>query len=357
MSFEDRLKSLIQKHQALGDKLSIGIGNNNEFSVVSKEYSHLSPIVDLINSLYKAQNELVDLDDIINSKDSDNDFKQIAKEESILLKEKIEKYTNDIKIALLPKDEDDDKSAILEIRAGTGGDEAALFVGDLFRMYTRFVETNKWKLELLSTNEIGIGGYKEVIALIKGQGVFSKMKFESGIHRVQRVPDTEAKGRVHTSAVSVAVLPEVEEVDMNIDDKDLRIDIYRASGAGGQHVNTTESAVRITHIPTGIVVAQQDERSQHKNKAKAMKILASRLYEHQKRELESKRSEDRKTQVGSGDRSEKIRTYNFPQGRVTDHRINLTLYKLDKFMEGDIDEILEALIANDQAEKLAHIQD
>ncbi len=358
MSFEDRLKSLTQKYDALGEKLATGANNlGAEFTHISKEYAYLTPIVELINKLWDSQKQLSELEEIINSKDADLDFKQMAKDEYPQLKENIEKYTNDIKIALLPKDADDDKSAIIEIRAGTGGDEAALFVGDLFRMYCRYVENHKWKLEIMSMNEIGIGGYKEVIALINGKGVFAKMKFESGIHRVQRVPDTEAKGRVHTSAVSVAVLPEVEEVDMNIEDKDLRIDIYRASGAGGQHVNTTESAVRITHIPTGIVVAQQDERSQHKNKAKAMKILASRLYEHQKRELDEKRSAERKVQVGSGDRSEKIRTYNFPQGRITDHRINLTLYKLDRFMEGDIEEVLQALIANDQAEKLSQVED
>jgi peptide chain release factor 1 len=358
MSFEDRLKSLVEKHSNLGGKLAQGANVlGNEFSSVSKEYSYLSPIVELIQQLWEAEAEAVDLENIINGKDSDAEFKQMAKDEAPVVRDKIEKITNDIKIALLPKDEDDDKSAILEIRAGTGGDEAALFVGDLFRMYTRYAELNKWKLELMSTNAIGIGGYKEVIMLVNGKGVFAKLKYESGIHRVQRVPETEAKGRVHTSAVSVAVLPEVEEIDMNIEDKDLRIDIYRASGAGGQHVNTTESAVRITHIPTGIVVAQQDERSQHKNKAKAMKILASRLYEHQRREIEGKRSADRKSQIGSGDRSEKIRTYNFPQGRISDHRINLTLYKLDRFMEGEIEEVLQALIANDQAEKLSYIED
>lgn len=355
MSFKDNLVSLVKKHTELGEKLANGpIGSTADFSSDSKEYSNLSPIVELIQNLWSSEKELADLEEMIDSKDADIDIKNMAKEEYPNVKQQVEELTQNLKIALLPKDEDDEKNAIVELRAGTGGDEAAIFAADLFRMYQRYAENNKWKVEIMSMSENGVGGYKEIIASITGKNVFARLKFESGVHRVQRVPDTEANGRVHTSAATVAVLPEAEEVDMNIEDKDLKIDIYRASGAGGQHVNTTDSAVRITHIPTGIVVAQQDERSQHKNKAKAMKILMSRIYEQQRLELDQKRSADRKNQIGSGDRSERIRTYNFPQGRISDHRINLTLYKLDKFMEGELDEMIEALTASDQAIKLAN---
>jgi peptide chain release factor 1 len=354
MSFENNLKSLVEKYEDLGNKLAGGpAALGSDFTNASKEYSNLGPIVDQIKALWQAEKDFKELEDLINDKDADVELKNIAKEEYAPAKENYEKLVVDLKIALLPKDKDDEKSAILEIRAGTGGDEAALFAADLFRMYSRYAEVNKWKVEIISLSESGVGGYKEVIASVNGRGVFAKLKFESGVHRVQRVPDTEANGRIHTSAATVAVLPEAEEVDINIEDKDLRIDIYRSSGAGGQHVNTTDSAVRITHIPTGLVVAQQDERSQHKNKAKAMKILMARLYELERKTLEDKRSADRKSQIGTGDRSERIRTYNFPQGRVSDHRINLTLYKLDRFMEGELDEMIDALTAQDQAEKLA----
>lgn len=353
MSFYDNLTSLIAKHEELGNKLAEGpAGLGNDFKTVSKEYASLTPIVELINKLFKLEEEYKGLEVILDS-ETDLELKEMFKEEYYSLKEQITKVTEELQIALLPKDKDDDKNIILEIRAGTGGDEAGLFAADLFRMYQKYAELKRWKVELISVSETGVGGYKEVIAEITGNGVFAKLKFESGVHRVQRIPDTETNGRVHTSAATVAVLPEAVDVDVKIDEKDLKIDIYRASGAGGQHVNTTDSAVRITHLPTGIVVVQQDERSQHKNRAKAMKILMSRIYEQQKRELEAERSLDRKTQVGSGDRSERIRTYNFPQGRISDHRINLTLYKLDKVMEGELDEIIEALIAHDQALKLA----
>ncbi len=355
MSFKDNLVSLVKKHEELAEKLANGpLGSNSDFSSDSKEYANLSPIVELIQNLWSKEKELADLEEILESKDSEIDIKNMAKEEYPNIKQEIENLTQNLKISLLPKDEDDEKNAIIELRAGTGGDEAAIFAADLFRMYTRYAENKKWKVEVMSMSENGVGGYKEIIASIVGKNVFARLKYESGVHRVQRVPDTEANGRVHTSAATVAVLPEAEEVDMSIEDKDLKIDIYRASGAGGQHVNTTDSAVRITHIPTGIVVAQQDERSQHKNKAKAMKILMSRIYEQQRLDLDKKRSADRKNQIGSGDRSERIRTYNFPQGRISDHRINLTLYKLDKFMEGELDEMVDALTASDQAMKLAN---
>lgn len=355
MSFKDNLVSLVNKHKELEEKLAKGVtGSASEFSSDSKEYANLSPIVELIKSLWSKEQELKDLEEIIESKDAEVDLKNMAKEEYPNAKQEIEDFTQSLKISLLPKDEDDEKNAIIELRAGTGGDEASIFAADLFRMYSRYADLQKWKVEIMSMSENGVGGAKEIIASIAGKNVFARLKFESGVHRVQRVPATEAKGRVHTSAATVAVLPEAEEVDMNIEDKDLKIDIYRASGAGGQHVNTTDSAVRITHIPTGIVVAQQDERSQHKNKAKAMKILASRIYEQQRYELDQKRSADRKSQIGSGDRSERIRTYNFSENRVSDHRINLTLYKLDRFMEGELDEMIEALTASDQALKLAN---
>lgn len=355
MSFKDSLVNLVKKHEELGEKLASGVtGSTSDYTSNSKEYSNLNPIVELIKGLWDKEKELRELDEIIDSKDGDIDLKNMAKEEHPKVKAEVEVLTQNLQISLLPKDEDDEKNAIIELRAGTGGDEAAIFAADLFRMYSRYADLQKWKVEVMSMSENGVGGCKEVIASITGKNVFARLKFESGVHRVQRVPATEAKGRVHTSAATVAVLPEAEEVDMNIEDKDLKIDIYRASGAGGQHVNTTDSAVRITHIPTGIVVAQQDERSQHKNKAKAMKILASRIYEQQRYELDQKRSADRKSQIGSGDRSERIRTYNFSENRVSDHRINLTLYKLDRFMEGELDEMIEALTASDQAIKLAN---
>jgi peptide chain release factor 1 len=285
---------------------------------------------------------------------ADREMAEMAREEIARLDEELPALEHQVQLMLLPKDAADERNVILEVRAGTGGDEAALFAGDLFRMYTRYAQLQGWSVDLMSASEGEMGGYKEVIAEISGRGVFAKLKFESGVHRVQRVPVTEGDGRIHTSAATVAVLPEPEEVDIEIEDKDLRIDVYRASGAGGQHVNKTESAVRITHIPTGVVVAQQDEKSQHKNKARAMQILRARIYEAEREKLDRERAAERKGQVGSGDRSERIRTYNFPQSRVTDHRINLTLYKLDQIVAGDaLDEMISALVAEDQAARLA----
>ena len=288
---------------------------------------------------------------------ADPDMREMAEEELAAVRQRLPDAERDMAIRLLPKDAADERSAMLEVRAGTGGDEAALFAGDLFRMYQRYAEAQGWKVELISASESEMGGYKEVVASITGQGVFAKLKFESGVHRVQRVPATESGGRIHTSAATVAVLPEAEEVDVQIDDKDLRIDIYRASGPGGQGVNTTDSAVRITHIPTGLVVIQQDERSQHKNRAKAMQVLRTRLYEREREKLHAERSGARKSMVGSGDRSERIRTYNFPQGRVTDHRINLTLHRLPEILMGQMDELIGALITADQAELLAGLDE
>jgi peptide chain release factor 1 len=292
---------------------------------------------------------------MIAAPDTDGEMRELAEEEFEALKEEIPKRESALKVLLLPKDEADEKNAILEIRAGTGGDEAALFAADLMRMYQRYAETKRWRVEVMSLSETGIGGVKEVVMEIGGAGVFARLKYESGVHRVQRVPETEASGRIHTSAATVAVLPEAEEVDLVIEEKDLRIDVYRASGPGGQSVNTTDSAVRMTHLPTGIVVTQQDEKSQHKNRAKALKVLRARLYDHERRQRDEERAEARRGQVGSGDRSERIRTYNFPQGRVTDHRINLTLYKLDKVLSGEaLDEVVDALLADEQTRRLAH---
>jgi peptide chain release factor 1 len=316
----------------------------------TKEHSQLAPIVNTYRE-YNTVCEEIDSNRSLLS-DSDPEMRKLAKEEMESLDFRKEELESELKILLLPKDPYDEKNIILEIRAGTGGDEAALFVADLLRSYLKYAELNKWKTEVLSQSMIGIGGYKEIIVLIEGEDVYSRLKFESGVHRVQRVPETEAQGRIHTSAVTVAVLPEAEEVDVEIDPDDLRIDTYRSSGKGGQHVNTTDSAVRITHLPTGIVVACQDERSQHKNKAKAMKVLLSKLLDAQESEQHSKISQDRKNMVGSGDRSERIRTYNFPQGRVTDHRIGLTLYKLESVMQGELDLVIDPLITHFQTEAL-----
>lgn len=353
MSFIDNLDKIITRHNDLSTKLSTG-ARGDEFIKMSKEFSELSPIVEKITSYQHVAKEIADLKDIINDPSSDADMKEMASEELPGLEEKLPILEHAVRISLLPKDAADEKNAIIEVRAGTGGEEAALFAASLFGMYQRYAESHKWRFEILSLSETGIGGYKEASAIISGNNVFARLKFESGVHRVQRVPDTESSGRIHTSAATVAVLPEAEEVDVHIEDKDIRIDTYRASGAGGQHVNTTDSAVRITHIPTGIVVTQQDEKSQHKNKAKALKILRSRIYEAEREKIATERAASRKDQVGSGDRSERIRTYNFPQGRVTDHRINLTLYKIEAVVkEGDLDDFIEALISNDEAQKLA----
>jgi peptide chain release factor 1 len=299
-----------------------------------------------------------DLKQLIDDPSSEKDMAALAEEELGALDTKVEHLEQQLKVQLLPKDAADDKSAILEVRAGTGGEEAALFAGDLFRMYQRYADKRGWKVNILSASESATGGYREIIANITGKGVFARLKFESGVHRVQRVPDTEAQGRVHTSAATVAVLPEAEEVDIKIDEKDLRIDVFRASGPGGQSVNTTDSAVRITHLPTGVVVSQQDEKSQHKNKAKAMKVLRSRLYDLERSKLDAERSENRRSQIGTGDRSQRIRTYNFPQGRVTDHRIGLTLHQLYLVLEGEaLDELIDALTTEHQTSQLAAIQD
>jgi len=354
MSFRKKLVKLIERQEELSSLLAAPMVDTSEFAKLSKEYSDLLPVTDAINLLFQAENQLKDAEEILGDSSMDREFRDLAQIEVLDLKEKIPTLEHDLKVQLLPKDMDDERNAILEVRAGTGGEEASLFATDLFRMYQRYAAVKGWKVEILSISETGLGGLKEASMTIMGKGVFARLKYESGVHRVQRVPETEASGRIHTSAATVAVLPEVEEFDIQIEEKDLQIDVYRASGAGGQHVNTTDSAVRITHIPTGVVVCQQDERSQHKNKAKAMKILRARIYEAERQKKEAERAADRKSQIGSGDRSERIRTYNFPQGRVTDHRVNLTLYKIAMIMEGEsLDEVIDVLIAEDQAAKLS----
>ncbi|MBL0319921.1 MAG: peptide chain release factor 1 [Alphaproteobacteria bacterium] len=355
MSFSDKLDKILQNHQLLSDKLqSPDKLSHEEYVTSSKEYAEMTPIVEKIHELQKVERNIEELNSLLN----DPEMKSMAEEELYALKPLLPELEHQVKMSLLPKDEDDEKNAILEVRAGTGGEEAALFAASLFRMYQRYCERNRWKFEILSISDTGIGGYKEASASITGKNVFARLKFESGVHRVQRVPETESSGRVHTSAATVAVLPEAEEIDIHIEEKDLRIDVFRSSGPGGQSVNTTDSAVRIVHIPTGLIVSQQDEKSQHKNRAKALKILRSRLYEMEREKKEKERSASRKQQVGSGDRSERIRTYNYPQGRVTDHRINLTLYKIDGVVkEGELDELIDALISEDQAIKLSESAD
>jgi peptide chain release factor 1 len=350
---ESRFDQLVRRHAELASALSAAGLSGAEFTKLSKEYSELGPIVDRIENLRRTESELAAAAEMAASAD-DPEMKSMAEEEVRALREQLPELELQVKLSLLPKDADDERNAILEVRAGTGGDEAALFAAELFRMYQRYAGLRGWRFEILDLSETGIGGFKEAIASITGRDVFARLKYESGVHRVQRVPETEASGRIHTSAATVAVLPEAEEVDIDIDDKDLRIDVFRASGPGGQSVNTTDSAVRITHLPTGLVVIQQDEKSQHKNKARALKVLRARLYELERRARADARAADRKSQVGSGDRSERIRTYNFPQGRVTDHRINLTLYKIDKVISGEaLDEIVDALTAAERAAKLA----
>jgi peptide chain release factor 1 len=355
-TLERRLQQLLRRHAELRDALA-GTGlAPTEISRLSKELSELDPIVGGIQALGRARDELDTLAEIIEA-DDDAELKAIAAAELAELRARIPVLEEDVKLLLLPKDKDDERNAILEVRAGTGGEEAALFAAALFRMYQRYAALKGWRFELLDLSETGLGGCKEANALISGGDVFARLKFESGVHRVQRVPETEASGRIHTSAATVAVLPEAEEVDVKIDDRDLRIDVFRASGPGGQSVNTTDSAVRITHLPTGLVVIQQDEKSQHKNKARALKVLRTRLYEQERQARDSARAAERRNQVGSGDRSERIRTYNFPQGRVTDHRINLTLYKIDKVMSGEaLDEIIDALLAEDRVARLAAVE-
>ncbi|WP_052045994.1 peptide chain release factor 1 [Candidatus Paracaedibacter symbiosus] len=355
MSLATKLEKILKRHEELRDLLSTGdVSDPAEFAKSSKEYSDITPVAEAITDLLKLENEIKDLKTLLVDTSTDVEMRELAALELPELEAKLPAQEHAIKVLLIPKDADDERNAILEVRAGTGGEEAGLFASNLLRMYQRYAINKGWKFEILNSNESGLGALKEASISISGKGVFSRLKFESGVHRVQRVPETEASGRIHTSAATVAVLPEAEEVDVHIDEKDLQIDVYRASGAGGQHVNTTDSAVRITHIPTGVVVTQQDERSQHKNKAKAMKILRARIYEAERQRQDAERAANRKNQVGSGDRSERIRTYNFPQGRVTDHRVNVTLYKIQLIMEGEcLDEIIDVLVAEDQAAKLS----
>ncbi|HEX2115828.1 MAG TPA: peptide chain release factor 1 [Alphaproteobacteria bacterium] len=352
---DHKLERVVARHEELRHAMTAADLDARQFAKLSKEYAELEPVVGAITTLRKLRTELDELKTMMSDGD-DAEMRALAESEYFALKERLPELEKQLQIMLLPKDAADEKNAILEVRAGTGGDEAALFAAELFRMYQRYATLHGWKFEIMELTETGIGGYKEAIANISGRGVFARLKFESGVHRVQRVPATEASGRIHTSAATVAVLPEAEDVDVKIEDKDLRIDVFRSSGPGGQSVNTTDSAVRITHLPTGIVVQQQDEKSQHKNKAKALKILRARLYEAERARAEAERAKNRKSQVGSGDRSERIRTYNFPQSRVTDHRINLTLYKIDKVISGEaLDEVIDALIAEDMAERLAEL--
>ena len=349
----DKLESILDRSSELEKSLSSEL-SSEDYVKFSKEYSEIEPLKNAIVDWKKFQAESEELNDIINDDSSDPEMLDLAKTELEELKENILQIEESIQLMLLPKDKADANDVILEIRAGTGGDEAAIFAGDLFRMYQRYSDLNKWKTQIMGLSDGDVGGYKEIILSISGENVFSKLKFESGVHRVQRVPATESSGRIHTSAATVAVLPEPEDVDVDVQDKDIRIDVFRASGPGGQSVNTTDSAVRITHLPSGIVVSQQDEKSQHKNKAKAMKILRARLYEAERDKQLQERAEDRKGQVGSGDRSERIRTYNYPQGRVTDHRINLTLHKLETILEGqDLIGLIEALITEEKARQLS----
>ena len=351
------IQDLISKHFSLEKELSSGQIEKKQYAEKSKEYSDLNDIIKEAKQYISFDKEKNELEKILNDIKSENEFKIMAKNELEAIKKQHESNEKKLKLFLLPKDDADKKNAIIEIRAGTGGLEASLFAADLFKMYEKVSNKKKWKLELISISKSDAGGLKEVIASIKGKNIYSTLKYESGVHRVQRVPDTETQGRVHTSAATVAVLPEAEEVDVNIEEKDLRIDVFRSSGPGGQSVNTTDSAVRITHIPTGIVVSQQDEKSQIRNKEKGLKILRSRIYELERQKKEDERSKDRKSKIGTGDRSERIRTYNFPQGRVTDHRINLTLHKLEEFMEGEIfDAMIENLNLQAQEEKLSNLK-
>jgi peptide chain release factor 1 len=330
------------------------VGNRGRYEKIAKEHSDLSKIVTVYREYKKALYEIEESQELL--RDSDPEIKELAKIEIEVLTEKRDALEEELKLLLMPKDPNDEKNVLLEIRAGTGGDEAALFAGDLFRMYGRYAEARRWKVEIMDRHETGVGGFKEIIAMINGKGAYSRLKYESGTHRVQRVPTTETQGRIHTSAVTVAVLPEAEDVEIQIDPGEIKVDVYRSTGPGGQSVNTTDSAVRLTHLPTGLVVTCQDEKSQHKNKAKAMKVLRARLLDKMIHEQNQKRSEERKSQIGSGDRSERIRTYNFPQGRVTDHRIGLTLYKLESILQGDLDEVIESLSTHYQAELLQNAE-
>ena len=356
MKLDKQIQDLKKKYSDLSQKLMNSENlDNKKIIQLNKDLSKLEPIIDLTNSIEKLNNEIKGYKDILEN-ENDGELRDIAKSELPSYEKELELKNKELLIALLPKDDADEKNVILEIRAGTGGEEAALFAGDLYRMYERYSALKNWRFQPMEKSETGLKGIKEAIIEIKGEGVFKFLKNESGVHRVQRIPETESGGRIHTSAATVAVLPEAEDVDVDIKDSDLRIDVYRSGGAGGQSVNTTDSAVRITHLPTGIVVTQQDERSQHKNKAKALKILRSRIYEVERLKKQEELSSNRKNQVGSGDRSERIRTYNFPQGRVSDHRINLTLYKLDQFLTGEaLGEMISALSASEQADKLSQL--
>ena len=353
INLKDNIKKFFKRKLEIEKNLSTSNLDPKEYATLSKELSDVTQVTDLSSLINSKKNELEDLYILLKDKESDADLQDMAKEESKMLENELNSLNKKLELAILPKDKDDQRNVILEVRAGTGGDEAGIFAANLFNMYQKFSMNNNWKFEILSVSDTGVGGYKEAHANIVGGGAFGKLKFESGVHRVQRVPVTETNGRVHTSAATVAVLPEAEDVEINLNEKDLRIDVYRSSGPGGQSVNTTDSAVRITHIPSGIVVSQQDEKSQHKNKAKAMKILLARLYDQERQIQNSKIASTRKNQVGTGDRSERIRTYNYPQGRVTDHRINLTLHKIEKIIEGEgLDEIIDNLILKDRMEKL-----
>ncbi|MDP6692643.1 MAG: peptide chain release factor 1 [Alphaproteobacteria bacterium] len=354
---EEQIGGILKRLAELEATMAEG-GASDDFVRLSKEYAELSPVAKTAQAVRDLRTEIADLGGMVADPDSDAEMRELATEEMAAARERLPELEAELQIAMLPRDAADTKNAILEVRAGTGGDEAALFAADLLRMYQRYAEINGWKFELMDVSESDLGGIRDAVASITGRGVFAKLKFESGVHRVQRVPETESQGRIHTSAATVAVLPEAEEIDVEVDPSDLRVDTYRAQGAGGQHVNKTDSAIRITHLPTGVVVQCQDNKSQHKNRAQAMKVLRARLYDAERQKMEGERASARKEQVGSGDRSERIRTYNFPQGRVTDHRINLTLYKLEKMMSGEaVDEVVDALIADHQASLLADLED
>jgi peptide chain release factor 1 len=357
VTLDTKLDHLVARHGEIEAEMASDSLPPERFVQLSKEYAELGPVVSAIRELASVREELEGLREIAADPESDDEMKSMAQSEAADLEVRIPELEHQMRLLLLPRDAADDHNVILEVRAGTGGDEACLFAGDLFRMYQRYADLKSWRVEVMSASENDVGGFKEVVAAVSGSGVFARLKFESGVHRVQRVPQTETGGRIHTSAATVAVLPEPEDVEIEVNEADLRVDVFRASGPGGQSVNTTDSAVRITHLPTGIVVSQQDEKSQHKNRAKALKVLRARLYEHERAKAESERAAERKGQVGSGDRSERIRTYNFPQGRVTDHRIGLTLYKLTEVLEGTaLDDVVDPLTAEDQASKLAALE-
>ena len=353
---EEQIDGILKRLAELEATMAEG-GSGDDVVRLSKDYAELTPVAKTAQAVRNLRMEIADLGAMVADTNSDPEMRELATEEMVVAREKLPALENELQVAILPRDAADEKNAILEVRAGTGGDEAALFAADLLRMYQRYAEINGWKFELMDISESDLGGVRDVVVSVSGRGVFAKLKFESGVHRVQRVPETESQGRIHTSAATVAVLPEAEEIDVDISPTDLRVDTYRAQGAGGQHVNKTDSAIRITHLPTGIVVQCQDNKSQHKNRAQAMKVLRARMYDVERQKAASERAADRKEQIGSGDRSERIRTYNYPQGRVTDHRINLTLYKLDKVMSGEaVDEVVNALIADHQAGLLADLE-